>query len=35
LSIINADPDFSVDTIDLFDGEKPCGTRVKIWLRIQ
>lgn len=35
LKIINADPDFSVETIDLFDGEKPCGTRVKIWLRIQ
>lgn len=34
LKIINSDPDFRVETIDLFDGEKPCGTRVKIWLRI-
>jgi PAS domain S-box-containing protein len=34
LKMINANPDLTIETEDLYDGIKACGTRVKIWLQV-
>jgi PAS domain S-box-containing protein len=35
LKMINSDSHASIETDDLYSAEKPCGTRVKIWLKIR
>ncbi len=34
LKLINAQDSVSFETIDLYDGEKPVGTKMKIWVKV-